>query len=110
VFKLLEATVPSALESLEVAIETTNDLNQDLDLAETIVTKDGILRDDQEQCQALAGRIAIEMDQQLDEVERLEGVAFPDRNDGDYIPLFYETARRIYEKTAGRPCPEHVRI
>jgi len=110
VFKLLEATVPAALENLEVAIETTNDLNQDLDPTTVLVTKDGILRDDQEQCQALAGRIVIEMDQQLDEVERLDGVIFPDRNDRDYIPLFDETARRIYKKTAGRPCPKFVRM
>ena len=110
VFKLLETTVPAALESLEAAIETTNDLNQDLNPEEPIVTRDGILRDNLEQCQALAGRICIEMDQQLDEVERLEGIVFPDRNGRDYIPFFDETARRIYQKTAGRPCPKSVRI
>jgi hypothetical protein len=105
VFKLLEATVPAALEDLDAAIETTNDLNRDLDTGRATVTIDGILSDEPDQCRALAGRIALEMDQQLDEVERLKEVAFPDREDRDYSSRFEATARKIYEKTAGRPCP-----
>lgn len=110
VFRLLEATVPAVLEGLEVAIETTNDLNRDMALEEPVITKDGILNDDQEQCRALAGRIAMEMDEQLECLERLEGIAFPDRSDRDYVPLFEKTLRRIYGKAVGRPCPESVRI
>lgn len=110
VFKLLEATVPAALEDLDTAIETTNDLNRDLDAHETVVTVDGILRDDPEQCSTLAGRIALEMDQHLDELEQLQDVAFPDRKDRNYASCFEATARKIYEKTTGRTCPVSVTI
>jgi len=110
VFRLLERMVPAALESLETAIETTNDLNRDLELEETVVTTDGILEQDPEQSQALADRIAMEMDQHLEELERAEGLPFPDRQDPQYVPVFDETAKRIYEKLAGRPFPASVKI
>ncbi len=110
VFRLLEATIPAALENLETAIETTNELNRDLDRSETVVTVDGILGDDPEQCRTLAGRIAIEMDQQLEELERTEGVEFPARNDPEYVLVFKETSSRIYERIAGRPCPSSVKM
>ncbi len=110
VFRLVERTVPAALENLEAAIETTNDLNRDLELDEAVVTTDGILRGEQKQCQALADRIAMEMDQHLEELEQAEGVAFPDRQDPQYAPLFDGMARRIYEKITGCPCPSSVKI
>ena len=109
-FRLLEATVPATLESLDTAIETTNELNQDLEREETIVTIEGILLEDPAQCQALTDRIVIEMDQQLDMLERTEGIPFSDRNDGEYDPLFHRTTRRIYEKIVGHPCPASVKI
>ena len=110
VFRLLEATVPVALESLEAAIETANDLNKELGLGEAVITVDGILKDDPGQCQALVDRIALEMDQQLESLERLKGIAFPDRNDREYVPVFETTLTRIYRKIAGRPCPASVKI
>ena len=110
VFKLLERTIPTALESLEAAIETTNELNQDMDPPEPIVTREGVLQDDHEQCQTFAGRIAIEMDQQLDDLERLEGVTFPIRNDHEYTQAFEKTIRKIYQTITSRQCPESVRI
>jgi hypothetical protein len=110
IFRLLEATVPAALENLETAINSTNDLNQDLEPEGALVTLDGILKEHPEQCQALAGRIAIEMDQQLEELERTDGIPFPDRNDPVYVPAFDEAVRRIYEKIVGHPCPESVSV
>lgn len=110
VFRLLEATVPVALESLDTAIETTNELNRDLESKETVVTMEGILLEDPEQCQALTARIIIEMDQQLETLGRTEGIPFSDRNDRDYNPLFDRTARKIYEKIVGHPCPASVKI
>jgi hypothetical protein len=110
VFRLLEATVPAALEGLDTAIETTNDLNRDLERKEPVVTLEGILLEDPEQCQALAGRIIVEMDQQLGMLERTEGIPFSDRNDPEYGPVFDETARKIYEKIVGHPCPASVKI
>ncbi len=108
VFRLLEATIPAALENLETTIGTTNELNQELELGETVVTMPGILGDDPEQCRALADRIAIEIDQHLEALEQTEGIPFPDRNDPQYVPAFGETTRRIYETITGRPCPASV--
>jgi len=110
VFRLLEATVPATLESLDTAIETTNELNRDLEREETIVTLEGILLEDPAQCQALTGRIIFEMDQQLETLERINGIPFPDRNDPEYPPRFDQTARKIYEKIVGHPCPASVKI
>jgi hypothetical protein len=110
VFRLLEATVPAALEGLDAAMETTNDLNRDLQREEAVVTTEGILLEDPAQCQALAGRIILEMDQQLEALERTEGIPFPDRNDREYDPLFDRTTRRIYEKIVGHPCPASIKI
>lgn len=110
VFRLLGATVPAALEGLDTAIETTNELNRDLELEEPVVTLEGILLEDPAQCQALANRIMIEMDRQLEMLERTEGIPFSDRNAPEYDPLFDQTARLIYEKIVGHPCPFSVRI
>jgi hypothetical protein len=110
VFRLLEATVPTALESLDTAIETTNELNRDLEREETVLTIEGILLEDPAQCQALTGRIILEMDQQLETLERTKGIPFSDRNDPEYDLLFDRTARRIYEKIVEHPCPASVII
>ncbi|MGD9161024.1 MAG: hypothetical protein PVG39_21580, partial [Desulfobacteraceae bacterium] len=45
VFKLIQATVPKEYDTLERAIETTNDINKDMDLGDPIITEDGILED-----------------------------------------------------------------
>jgi hypothetical protein len=110
VFRVLEATVSAALESLDTAIEATNDLNRDLELEETVVTIEGILLEDPAQCQALIGRIVIDMDRQLETLERTEGIPFPDRDDREYDPVFDQTARKIYERIVGHPCPASVKI
>ena len=110
VFRLLETTVPTTLESLDTAIEMTNDLNRDLEREETTVTLEGILLEDPPHCQALTGRIIIEMDQQLETLERTEGIPFPDRKDPEYTPIFDQTARNIYERIVGHPCPACVRV
>ena len=43
VSKLIQATVQKEYDALEKAIETTNDINRDMDLGEPVVTEDGIL-------------------------------------------------------------------
>ncbi len=43
VFKLIQATVPKEYDTLERAIEITNDINRDMDLGEPVVTEDGII-------------------------------------------------------------------
>ncbi len=62
VFKVIEVTIPKEYVSLEKAIEITNDLNRDMDLGEAVVTEAGIMQGDQAECQALLGRIAVEID------------------------------------------------
>jgi len=77
VFKLIQATVPKENETLERAIETTNDLNRELDLGEPFVTEAGILRNDQAQCQALINRITVEIDMNLERLSYQKGVKMP---------------------------------
>ena len=112
VFKLIQATIPKEYDTLERAIEITNDVNRDMDLGEPVVTEDGILRDDQAQCQALLNRITVEIDMKLDMLSYLKDVKVPGRNirNPDYNRVFDETAKRIYEVITGRGCPESVKV
>ena len=112
VFKLIQATIPKEYDTLDKAIEITNDVNRDMDLGEPVVTEDGILRDDQAQCQALLNRITVEIDMKLDMLSYLKGVIVPGRNiqNPDYNRVFDETAKRIYEVITGRGCPESVKV
>ena len=112
VFKLVQATVPKEYDSMEKAIEITNDLSRDMDLGEPTVTKAGIMGDNQSQCQALFNRITVEIDMTLDMLSYQKGVKVPGRNikNPDYNRIFDETARRIYEAVSGRECPESVRV
>jgi hypothetical protein len=111
-FKLIEATIPKEYETLDRAIEITNDLSRDMDLGEPTVTKDGIMEDDQAQCQALLNRITVEIDMTLDMLSYQKGVKVPGRNiqNPDYNQVFDKTARRIYEVVTGRKCPESVKV
>ena len=112
VFKLIKVTVPKEYETLERAIETTNDLSRDMDLGEPVVTKAGILRDEQAQCQALTNRISVEIDTNLEMLSYQESVKMPGRNirNPDYNEVFEKTARNIYEVITGRSCPESVTV
>jgi hypothetical protein len=112
VFKLIQATVPKEYDTLERAIEITNDLSRDMDLGEPVVTKAGIIEDDQAQCQALLSRITVEIDMRLDMLRSEEGikVAGRDIKNPDYNRVFDETAKRIYEVVTGRRCPESVKV
>ena len=111
-FKIILVTVPKELETLERAIEITNDLSRDMDLGEPVVTKDGIWGDDQAQCQALINRITVEIDMNLEMLSCQRGVKMPDRSitNSDYNQIFDETARQIYEVITGRGCPESVKV
>ena len=112
VFKLVQVTVPKEYETLDRAIEITNDLSRDMDLGEPVVTKAGIMGDDQAQCQALLNRITVEIDMTLDMLSYQKGVKVPGRNiqNPEYNQIFNETARRIYKAITGRVCPELVKV
>ena len=107
VFKVIAATIPKEYDTLEKAIEITNDINRDMDFGDPEVTKEGILKDNEPECKALLGRIEVEIDQHLDMLEYLEGINIPFRNaaDEEFGHVFDETARKIYEVITGRPCP-----
>jgi len=83
-----------------------------MDLGEPVVTKAGIMGDDQAQCQALLNRITVEIDMTMDMLSYQKGVKMPGRNikNPDYNRVFDETARRIYEAITGRRCPETVSV
>jgi len=112
VFKLIQATVPKEYETLDRAIEITNDINRDMDLGEPFVTTAGIMGDDQAQCQALMNRITVEIDMNLEMLSYQRGVKMPGRNirNPDYNQVFDEMARQIYEAVTGRECPETVKV
>jgi hypothetical protein len=112
VFKVIKATIPEEYDSLEKAIETANDLNRDFELGEPVITKEGILQDNEPECRALLGRIEVEIDQCLDMLESLKGVQFPRGNveDEDYTLVFDQTAREVYEVITGRPYPRSVKV
>ena len=112
IFKLIQATIPKEYDSLEKAIETTNDINRDMELGEAFVTEAGIMKDDQAERQALIGRIAVEIDLNLENLDGLKEVKMPDRNKKNpkYNRNFDETARRLYKIIVGRECPKSVKV
>jgi len=93
-------------------MEITNDINRDMDLGEPLVTKKGIVGDDQTHCQALLNRITVEVDMKLDMLSYQKGVKVLGRNiqNPDYNRDFDETTRRIYEVVTGRACPKSVKV
>ena len=112
VFKVIEVTIPKEYDSLEKAIEITNDLNRDMDLGEAVVTEAGIMKGDQAECQALLGRIAVEIDLHLETIDGLKGVKMPYRNvkDPEYNRVFDGTAKQIYKLITGRSCPKLLKV
>jgi len=112
IFKLIQATVPKEYDSLEKAIEITNDLNRDMNLGDAVVTERGILQDNPVECQSLIGRIAVEIDMNLEALDLLEGVKMPNRSgkDPEYNRAFDKTAKMIYKAVTGRSCPESVKV
>ncbi|MBN1277364.1 MAG: hypothetical protein JXA35_07705 [Deltaproteobacteria bacterium] len=112
VFKLVQATVPKEIDSLEKAIEITNEINQEMDSGDPIITEEGILADDRAHCQALLDRISVEIDMKLDMLSYLKDEKVFDRNIKypNYRQIFDKTAKRIYEAITGRDCPEPVKV
>ena len=110
VFKLITATIPKAYDDLEEAIKITNDLNRDFNLGEAYVSEAGILSDKKDECQALLGRIAVDIDMNLEALDLLEGIKMPDRQAPEYSAVFNETAKRVYESITDRSCPESVKV
>ncbi len=112
VLKLIQATIPKEYDTLEKAVEITNDVNRDMDLGEPDVTEDGILSNDKAQCQALLNRITVEIDMKLDMLSYLKGIIVPGRSiqNPGYRQVFDKTAKRIYEVITGRRCPESVKV
>lgn len=110
-FMVLEATIPKEYDSLEKAVELTNDINQDMDLGYPIVTEAGVGKDNQTECQTLLDRIVVEIDTQFELMMGIRGIKMPDRvNNPAFNSLFDDTAKRLYRTVAGRDCPESVEI
>ena len=111
VFKVIEATIPKDYDSLEKAIEITNDLNRDFQLGEVVVTEAGVMNDDKAECKALMGRIAVEIDINLECMEGLKGIKMPDRGikNPEYSPAFEKSVKRLYKIITGRACPQSIK-
>ena len=109
---MIKATIAKEYDSLDYAIEITNDLNRDMNTGGAVVTLAGILQEGRAECQALFNRIVIEIDEQLNTLESIEGVKFPHGNlsDPKYSHAFEKTASEVYEIVARRACPEQVRL
>ena len=77
-----------------------------------LITKAGIMGDDEAQCQSLLNRITVETDMTLDMLSYQKGAKVPGRKiqNLSYNRVFDETARRIYEAVTGRVCPESVKV
>ncbi len=70
------------------------------------------MQDDKAEFQALFNRLTVELDMNLEEINYLKGVEMPDRSMKNigYNRVFDETARKIYQKITGRPCPASVKL
>jgi hypothetical protein len=112
VFRVIKATIPEEYDSLEKAIEIANDLSRDLELGDPVITKEGILQDNEPECRALLGRIEVEIDQCLDVLESLKGVQFPRGNvkEPEYTLVFDKAAREVYAMVTGCPYPKSARV
>jgi hypothetical protein len=109
-FKAIAATIQKRFESLEEAIESANSINEDFELGEPVITVVGILEAKEPECQALVRYIGVEIDMLLEAMDYLEGVPAPERNRPEYRREFERVAREVYERIAGRPCPESVMV
>jgi len=110
-FMVIEATIPREYDSLDKAVELTNDLNRDMTLGNAIVTEAGIAEGNHAECQAFFGHIALEIDMHLELVDGIEGAGTPDpRLEQGFDSVFDHTARRLYKTITGRDCPQRVTL
>jgi hypothetical protein len=107
-FKAIAATIPKHFDSLEEAIDSANAMNEGFELGEPVVTVQGILEAKKPECQALVRYIGFEMDMLFETMDYLEGVDAPERISPEYRREFERVAKGVYERIAGRPCPESV--
>ena len=77
-----------------------------------MITVEGILSDDKAQAQAFLSRIVVEIDMNLDVLDFVDGIVFPDRSitNSAYNRAFDDAARQIYQGITGRPCPEGLKV
>jgi hypothetical protein len=110
IFKLIVAAIAKEYGTLEEAIKLANDLNEEMGFP--VITIPGILEDDKAQAQAFLSRIVVEIDMNLDVLDFVDGIVFPDRNiaNSAYNRAFDDAARQIYQRITGRHCPEGLKV
>jgi len=110
IFKIIAATIPKEYGDLKGAVELANELNKEIGLP--VTTVEGILGDNKAQAQALLTRIVVEIDMNLDMLDCVDGIVFPDRsiNNLAYNRAFDDAAKQIYQGITGRPCPEGLKV
>ena len=100
--------IPKEYENIQEMIKTTNDMNRDFGLDKPVITKEGILQDNEPECRALLDRIELDMDMALDGLQHYKGVKFSqkDRKAPEYKQFFNKTEVKIYEVMTGRSYPK----
>ena len=107
-FKALGETIPKGFESLQEMVDTTNELNRDFEFDNPIITVEGVLQDNEAECEILLERIHLEIDMSLQSLEDIKGVniLFQSHPRVEYQKLFNETTLKIYEAVTGRHYPK----
>ena len=110
-FKVVQSTVPAQYDDLDELIEVANDINQDMETNDPVITRGGILKNTEAECQAFLDRITVEIDMHLDTLKDFDDVKSPDRvNSKRYRQAYDQVARRIYKRITSRPCPKSLGI
>ena len=108
VFKLVTATVPKEYDSLEEFIGITNELNEEWEFGNPVVSLDGINQGKESECKALLDRITVEIDQSIDKLRYVEGVKLPNPHEDKYKRAFLKAAKLIYLEMTGQRFPETI--
>lgn len=87
-------------------------MNREGDLVNPRVAKEGIISDDKTQRQSVPDLVTLEIDQQLDILDSLEGLGlnFRRADNSECDRAFDEAAREIYKSTTSKPWPKALLV
>ena len=107
VFKAVGLMMLEEFFDLKTIVNDGNTVHEDFELDQPVMTVDGILSGNQDECKALQEYIKMQIDMMLETLEYVHGVKFPleNRTGAEYRKLFDETALKIYEGVVGKPYP-----
>ena len=108
VFRAVGEVMPKEFGDLQSIVDAGNVSNQDFELGQPVMTKKGILENNEPEYRALLDYMKMEIESLLENLEYIDGVKFPleNRNTPEYRNLFDETAMKFYEAITERPYPQ----